>query len=119
MKILNNLLVLNDVILFFVFCFAGWNDDDNHDVVDVGLIPGVRVGNDRKGCSAEDTKATICTIYGSGPTTIRVIGNWVKELRGGNFDLKNEGPTTTDTELIKSMLTDKSLIRYGRDSGCH
>ncbi|XP_046832405.1 histone-lysine N-methyltransferase SETMAR-like [Vespa crabro] len=62
----------------------------------------------KKGSSAKDTADEICTVYGSGTTTIRTVRNWFKKFRTGNFDLRDEDrsgrPATTDTDLIKSML---------------
>ncbi|OAD62533.1 Histone-lysine N-methyltransferase SETMAR [Eufriesea mexicana] len=58
----------------------------------------------KKGSSAKGTADEICTVYGSGTTTIRNIRNWFKKFRAGNFDLKDEArsgrPETTDTDLV-------------------
>ncbi|KOX73443.1 Histone-lysine N-methyltransferase SETMAR [Melipona quadrifasciata] len=52
----------------------------------------------------------IFTVYGSGTTTIRTVGNWFKKFRAGNFELKDEDrsgrPATTDTDIIKTVLTE-------------
>ncbi|OAD57467.1 Histone-lysine N-methyltransferase SETMAR, partial [Eufriesea mexicana] len=57
----------------------------------------------KKGTSAKDTADEICTVYGSGTTTIRTVRNWFKKFRADNFDLKDEDrsgcPATTDTDL--------------------
>ncbi|CAK9813771.1 Histone-lysine N-methyltransferase SETMAR [Anthophora plagiata] len=62
----------------------------------------------KKGNSAKDTADEICTVYGSGATTITTVRNWFKRFRAGNFELKDKGrsgrPATTDTDLIKAML---------------
>ncbi|KOX79634.1 Histone-lysine N-methyltransferase SETMAR [Melipona quadrifasciata] len=64
----------------------------------------------RKGNSAKDTTGEIFTVYGSGTTTIRTVGNWFKKFRAGNFELKDEDrsgrPATTDTDIIKTVLTE-------------
>ncbi|KOX75260.1 Histone-lysine N-methyltransferase SETMAR, partial [Melipona quadrifasciata] len=63
-----------------------------------------------KGNSAKDTADEIFTVYGSGTTTIRTVGNWFKKFRAGNFELKDEDrsgrPATTDTDIIKTVLTE-------------
>ncbi|KOX75229.1 Histone-lysine N-methyltransferase SETMAR [Melipona quadrifasciata] len=57
----------------------------------------------KKGNSAKDTAEEIFTVYGSGTTTIRTVGN---------FDMKDEDrsgrPATTDTDIIKTVLTENS-----------
>ncbi|KOX69382.1 Histone-lysine N-methyltransferase SETMAR [Melipona quadrifasciata] len=62
----------------------------------------------KKGNSAKDTADEIFTVYGSGTTTIRTVGNWFKKFRAGNFELKDEDrsgrPATTDTDIIKTVL---------------
>ncbi|KOX68175.1 Histone-lysine N-methyltransferase SETMAR [Melipona quadrifasciata] len=64
----------------------------------------------KKGNSAKDTTGEIFTVYGSGTTTIRTVGNWFKKFRAGNFELKDEDrsgrPATTDTDIIKTVLTE-------------
>ncbi|KOX77209.1 Histone-lysine N-methyltransferase SETMAR [Melipona quadrifasciata] len=60
----------------------------------------------RKGNSAKDTADEIFTVYGSGTTTIRTVGNWFKKFRAGNFELKDEDPATTHTDIIKTVLTE-------------
>ncbi|CAK9817812.1 Histone-lysine N-methyltransferase SETMAR [Anthophora plagiata] len=64
----------------------------------------------KKGNSAKDTADEICTVYGSGATTITTVRNWFKRFRAGNFELKNENRSgrsaTTDTDLIKTMLAE-------------
>ncbi|KOX75171.1 Histone-lysine N-methyltransferase SETMAR [Melipona quadrifasciata] len=64
----------------------------------------------KKGNSAKDTTGEIFTVYGSGATTIRTVGNWFKKFRAGNFELKDEDrsgrPATTDTDIIKTVLTE-------------
>ncbi|KOX74680.1 Histone-lysine N-methyltransferase SETMAR [Melipona quadrifasciata] len=64
----------------------------------------------KKGNSAKDTADEIFTVYGSGATTIRTVGNWFKKFRAGNFELKDEDrsgrPATTDTDIIKTVLTE-------------
>ncbi|KOX81070.1 Histone-lysine N-methyltransferase SETMAR [Melipona quadrifasciata] len=64
----------------------------------------------RKGNSAKDTADEIFTVYGSGATTIRTVGNWFKKFRAGNFELKAEDrsgrPATTHTDIIKTVLTE-------------
>jgi len=64
----------------------------------------------KKGNSAKDTADEICTVYGSGTTTIRTVRNWFKKFRAGNFELKDEDrsgrPATTDTDIIKTVLTE-------------
>ncbi|KOX77732.1 Histone-lysine N-methyltransferase SETMAR [Melipona quadrifasciata] len=64
----------------------------------------------KKGNSAKDTVDEIFTVYGSGATTIRTVGNWFKKFRAGNFELKDEDrsgrPATTDTDIIKTVLTE-------------
>ncbi|KOX80733.1 Histone-lysine N-methyltransferase SETMAR [Melipona quadrifasciata] len=63
----------------------------------------------KKGNSAKDTADEIFTVYGSGTTTIRTVGNWFKKFRAGNFELKDEDrsgrPATIDTDIIKTVLT--------------
>ncbi|CAK9820140.1 Histone-lysine N-methyltransferase SETMAR [Anthophora quadrimaculata] len=60
--------------------------------------------------SAKDTADEICTVYGSGTTTIRTVCNWFKKFRAGNFELKDEDrsgrPPTMDTDLIKTILAE-------------
>ncbi|XP_014488383.1 PREDICTED: histone-lysine N-methyltransferase SETMAR-like [Dinoponera quadriceps] len=52
----------------------------------------------------------LCTVYGSGTTTIRTVRNRFKRFRAGNFDLKDEDrsgrPATMDTEFFKAMLAE-------------
>ena len=63
------------------------------------------------------TADEICTVYGSGITTIRTVRNWFKKFRAGNFDLKDEdrsGHPPATTDLIKTMVAENP-----RDSGCH
>ncbi|CAK9808954.1 Histone-lysine N-methyltransferase SETMAR [Anthophora quadrimaculata] len=64
----------------------------------------------KKGNSAKDTADEICTVYGSGATTITTVHNWFKRFRVGNVELKDEDrsgrPTTTNTDLIKAMLAE-------------
>ncbi|KOX75837.1 Histone-lysine N-methyltransferase SETMAR [Melipona quadrifasciata] len=60
----------------------------------------------KKGNSAKDTADEIFTVYGSGTTTIRTVGNWFKKFRAGNFELKDEDPATTHTDIIKTVLTE-------------
>ncbi|XP_046837223.1 histone-lysine N-methyltransferase SETMAR-like [Vespa crabro] len=68
-----------------------------------------------KGSNVKNTADEICTIYGRGTTTIRNVHNWFTKFRSGNFYLKDENrrgrPATTDTDLIKSMLSENP--RYG------
>ncbi|CAK9818400.1 Histone-lysine N-methyltransferase SETMAR [Anthophora plagiata] len=63
-----------------------------------------------KGNSTKDTADEICTVYGSGATTITIVHNWFKRFRAGNFELKDEDrsgrPATTDTDLIKAMFAE-------------
>ncbi|KOX68140.1 Histone-lysine N-methyltransferase SETMAR [Melipona quadrifasciata] len=63
----------------------------------------------KKGNSAKDAADEIFTVYGSGTTTIRTVGNWFKKFRAGNFELKAEDrsgrPATTHTDIIKTVLT--------------
>ncbi|CAK9804047.1 Histone-lysine N-methyltransferase SETMAR [Anthophora plagiata] len=58
----------------------------------------------KKGNSAKDTADEICTVYGSGATTITTVRNWFKRFRAGNFELKDEDrsgrPVTTDTRTL-------------------
>ncbi|XP_043793955.1 histone-lysine N-methyltransferase SETMAR-like [Apis laboriosa] len=65
----------------------------------------------KKSNSANDTEE-ICIVYGSDATTITTVRNWFKRFRAGNFDLKDEDRngclTTTDTDLIKTMLAENS-----------
>ncbi|KOX76572.1 Histone-lysine N-methyltransferase SETMAR [Melipona quadrifasciata] len=64
----------------------------------------------KKGNSAKDIADEIFTVYGSGTTTIKTVGNWFKKFRAGNFELKDEDrsgrPATTDTDIIKTVLTE-------------
>ncbi|KAA1363623.1 helix-turn-helix domain-containing protein, partial [Escherichia coli] len=64
----------------------------------------------KKGNNAKDTADEICTVYGSGATTIRTVRNWFKKFRAGNFELKDEDrsgrPATTDTDIIKTVLAE-------------
>ncbi|KOX81167.1 Histone-lysine N-methyltransferase SETMAR [Melipona quadrifasciata] len=64
----------------------------------------------KKGNSAKDTADEIFTVYKSGTTTIRTVGNWFKKFRAGNFELKDEDRSgrsaTTDTDIIKTVLTE-------------
>ncbi|OAD52552.1 hypothetical protein WN48_00898, partial [Eufriesea mexicana] len=57
----------------------------------------------KNGNSAKDTVDEICTVYGSGTTTIRTVRNSFKEFRAGNFDSKDEDRSgrsaITDTDL--------------------
>ncbi|XP_076377132.1 histone-lysine N-methyltransferase SETMAR-like [Megalopta genalis] len=64
----------------------------------------------KKGNSAKDTADEICTVYGSGTTTIRTVRDWFKKFRAGNFKFKDEDrsghPATTNTDIIKTVLTE-------------
>ena len=68
----------------------------------------------KKDDSANDIADEICTVYGSGITTITIIYNWFK-FRDGNFDLKDEGRSgrlaTTNTDFIKAMFVENSCAR--------
>ncbi|XP_047352234.1 uncharacterized protein LOC124950085 isoform X2 [Vespa velutina] len=42
----------------------------------------------KKGNSVKDTADEICTVYGNDTMTIRIVCNYFKKFRAGNFDLK-------------------------------
>uniref|UniRef100_A0A1B0AWG9 Mos1 transposase HTH domain-containing protein n=1 Tax=Glossina palpalis gambiensis TaxID=67801 RepID=A0A1B0AWG9_9MUSC len=69
----------------------------------------------KKGSRAKDIADEICTVYGSGTTTIGKVGNWFKKLRAGSFNLKDDGisrrSATTDMDPIKTMLAENARYR--------
>ncbi|XP_050459528.1 histone-lysine N-methyltransferase SETMAR-like [Cataglyphis hispanica] len=73
-------------------------------------VYGIGFSRPRALSNAKDTADEICTVYGSGTTTIRTVRNWFKKFRAGNFDLQDEDrsgrPVTTDADLIKTVLAE-------------
>ena len=50
----------------------------------------------------------MCSVYGSGATSVQTFRNWFNMFRTGNFHLEDEEcssrRTTTVTEIIKAMV---------------
>lgn len=58
--------------------------------------------------SARDTENEICTVYGSGATSVQTVRSLFRRFGTGNFNLEDENrsgrPVTTDTDHIKAMV---------------